>query len=113
MAPLPARVVRAQAVETDLAGVGVAPRDRALAREPLGPLPLGEDEAVLLLALLVLEADDDRPDALPHHWDITSDSLAARAAILAKARELILLKSADSAGVTDWSVLLRRFRFPL
>lgn len=39
--------------------------------------------------------DDDRdsPDALPHAWDVTSDSIAARMAIRLGAGSLILLKS--------------------
>ena len=50
--------------------------------------------------------DEDRPGALPHCWDVTSDTLAARGAKLLKARELILLKSATWDG-TDWSAASR------
>lgn len=39
--------------------------------------------------------DETRPDHLPHVWDVTSDSLAARVAHIEEARRLILLKSAD------------------
>jgi 5-(aminomethyl)-3-furanmethanol phosphate kinase len=38
-------------------------------------------------------ADEARRDHLPHSWDVTSDSLAARVALLLGARRLILLKS--------------------
>jgi aspartokinase-like uncharacterized kinase len=38
-------------------------------------------------------ADEGQPGSLPHAWSVTSDSLAARAAHVAEARCLILLKS--------------------
>ncbi len=46
-------------------------------------------------------ADEARPDHLPHSWDITSDSLAARVAHLSGARRLILLKSARPSDGAD------------
>jgi aspartokinase-like uncharacterized kinase len=44
------------------------------------------------------------PDAcLPHSWDATSDSLAARVAVVAEARRLCLLKSASAQPHNmDW-----------
>jgi aspartokinase-like uncharacterized kinase len=41
-----------------------------------------------------LDADDGSPDALPHAWDVTSDSIAARVSVLLGAASLLLLKSA-------------------
>lgn len=47
--------------------------------------------------------DEERPGALPHTWNVTSDSLAARVALMAGARRLILLKSTDLPEGTTWS----------
>ena len=47
--------------------------------------------------------DESRPDHLPHAWDATSDSLAARVARVAEAERLILLKSASMPSGCDWA----------
>jgi len=39
--------------------------------------------------------DEGQPGALPHAWDVTSDSVAARVAAVMGARQLVLLKSVD------------------
>jgi aspartokinase-like uncharacterized kinase len=41
-------------------------------------------------------------DTLPHSWDVTSDSIAARAAVIANASRLVLLKSTDAPPCIDW-----------
>ncbi len=46
--------------------------------------------------------DESRPEHLPHCWDATSDSLAARVAHVAEAERLILLKSAPIPAGLSW-----------
>jgi aspartokinase-like uncharacterized kinase len=48
-------------------------------------------------------ADEGQPGALPHCWNVTSDSLAARVARVAGARELLLLKSTSLPAGMDWT----------
>ena len=60
----------------------------------------------LLDALPFFRVDEQRPDHLPHRWDVTSDSLAVRVATLAEAHELILLKSV-AWEARDWTEAAR------
>lgn len=53
-------------------------------------------------------ADEGRRGALPHCWDATSDSLAARVAVVAGARRLILLKSVALPKGMSWREAGRR-----
>jgi aspartokinase-like uncharacterized kinase len=52
--------------------------------------------------------DETRPDHLPHSWDVTSDSIAARAAVVYHAERLILLKSVDVPPGTPWAEAAER-----
>lgn len=57
----------------------------------------------ILDVLPFMEADDRQPQALPHHWAVTSDSIAARVACRLGARRLILLKSIDGNADQSWT----------
>lgn len=48
-------------------------------------------------------ADDRRLGHLPHSWHVTSDSLAARFAIVSRAARLVLLKSRPFPDGTGWN----------
>ena len=60
----------------------------------------------ILDAFPVIQNDEKRPDHLPHSWEVTSDALAARVAMLANARELLMLKSVAWPGC-DWDEAAR------
>jgi aspartokinase-like uncharacterized kinase len=47
-------------------------------------------------------ADEGVPGCLPHSWDVTSDAIAARAAVVAGARRLVLLKSVTNPPGLTW-----------
>jgi aspartokinase-like uncharacterized kinase len=60
--------------------------------------------AVLDPLAFCLRDDREHPaDALPHLWSVTSDSIAARVAIAAGAKRLILLKSVAVPKGLSWS----------
>ncbi len=66
----------------------------------------GSSMVFILDAFRFFFADEASPDHLPHRWEVTSDSLAVRAAVLVKARELVLLKSVGWES-SDWSEAVR------
>ena len=47
--------------------------------------------------------DESHADHLPHSWSVTSDSLAARAAVIGGAHRLVLLKSVTLSAGSDWT----------
>jgi len=63
---------------------------------------------LILDAHAFARADEGRPGALPHSWDVTSDSIAARFAVVCGARRLILLKSVDFPATISWEEAGRR-----
>jgi aspartokinase-like uncharacterized kinase len=62
----------------------------------------------ILDALAFAHADEHREGCLPHCWDVTSDAVAARVAVVAQAGRLVLLKSAPAPAGQDWQEAGRR-----
>lgn len=53
-------------------------------------------------------ADEGQAGCLPHCWAVTSDAVAARAAVVARARQLVLLKSVTVPDGMAWDEAGRR-----
>ncbi len=54
--------------------------------------------------LAFAQSDDDKPMSLPHTWQVTTDSLAARIAVVHGCTRLVLLKSLEIPEGTSWDV---------
>jgi 5-(aminomethyl)-3-furanmethanol phosphate kinase len=50
-----------------------------------------------------LRSDENNPDHLPHSWDVSSDSVSARVAIVVNAKKLMLLKSVSIPPGMTWT----------
>jgi aspartokinase-like uncharacterized kinase len=55
-----------------------------------------------------LRRDDTSPDAVPHNWEVTSDSIAARAAVCFEAAELVFAKSVSLPKKRDIAAVQSR-----
>lgn len=53
------------------------------------------------------ERDESHTDHLPHLWRVTSDSLSVRVAVVARAAELLLLKSIEAPPGGSWEEAAR------
>jgi aspartokinase-like uncharacterized kinase len=70
----------------------------------LDPLAVNLEERVSILDAHAFWVNDEKndPGALPATWKFTSDSLAARVAVVLGARELVLLKSVSIPDKLSW-----------
>ncbi len=62
----------------------------------------------VLDCLAFARADESRLGALPHSWSVTTDSIAARAAMVHGAERLILLKSVELSPEISWEEAVER-----
>ncbi len=69
--------------------------------EDLGTCRNSGQVPILVPGQFLEEIDDRGPEPLPASWDVTSDSIAARIAVLLGARRLILLKSVGLCADID------------
>jgi len=69
---------------------------------------IGDSRIAIPDCLALLQDDEPRPGALPHSWNVTSDSIAARAAVVLGAERLVLLKSVGVPPGTSWDEAVAR-----
>ena len=68
-------------------------------------LAQAEGRPAVLCVVCFLKWLETQPSPLPHSWDVTSDSIAAAAAVAWQAEELVLLKSCDLPRPADLASL--------
>jgi aspartokinase-like uncharacterized kinase len=86
----------------------LVPQTQVIGNWQEAPVLWARGVAAIVDALPFARADEKHPGHLPHRWEVTSDSLAVRLAIVAEARELILLKSVTIAEGMSWTEAARR-----
>ncbi len=81
--------------------------DRELSQE-------GRDRWAIVDAHAFAEADEHREGKLPHIWEVTSDAVAARVAVVSGSRRLVLLKSATvPADMNLWTAVEKGYIDPV
>jgi aspartokinase-like uncharacterized kinase len=69
---------------------------------------LAAHEIGVLDAHAFVWGDEGNPACLAHSWDVTSDSVAARCAVVCGARRLVLLKSVEIPAGMSWRQAAQR-----
>ncbi|OAI47862.1 hypothetical protein AYO44_08765 [Planctomycetaceae bacterium SCGC AG-212-F19] len=82
---------------------GLLPTGRVVRSLGECPAVWASQQFPILDAHVFALADEGQPGCLPYRWEVTSDSIAARVAVIAGAGRLILLKSIDIPVGTDWA----------
>ncbi|MES2792554.1 MAG: hypothetical protein V4719_23280 [Planctomycetota bacterium] len=71
-------------------------------------LAQAEGRPAVLCAVCFVKWLETQPTPLPHSWEVTSDSIAAAAAVAWQAQELVMLKSCDLPESGNLSVLAQQ-----